>query len=294
MGCSGGILKCVDVWGIQECGCGVFRWGIQECGCVVLRWGIQECGCGVLQWGIQKCGCGVFRWGTDAYSRTSNCGSAYVMCMSVHICVCMHACTCESIYNIVCACVCVCVHARTCKSIYNIVCACIYVCVCTHAHANQYTILFVHVYMCVCTHAHENQYTILFVRAHMCVCARMHMQINKQYCLCVGICVCVHTCTCESIYNTVTILVDVEVEHGVVCVVGDVRQVEREVVASTQELLHLAAVVQLEQRAHAPHQREHVQVLVVAQADLVALLVLLHWDQTRQQLRALRQQRGNP
>ena len=247
------------------------------CRCVVLRWGIQESGCGVFRWGIQECGCGVFRWGTDAYSRTSICGSAYanqytILFVRAYVCVCTHAHANQYTILFLRAymCVCACMHMRI-----NIqYCLCMHICVCVHAYANQYTILFVCAYMCVCMYAHANQYTILFVRAYMCVC--------------------VHACTCESIYSIVTILVDVEVEHGVVCVVGDVRQVEREVVAGAQELLHLAAVIQLEQRAHAPHQREHVQVLVVAQADLVALLVLLHRDQARQQLRALRQQRGNP
>lgn len=84
--------------------------------------------------------------------------------------------------------------------------------------------------------------------------------------------------------KTQTFGIDIEVKYGFVGIVFTGGKVESEFLATSDILFHLGAVIELEERPDTPHEREDVQMLVVGRADVGVILVILHGDQTRQDL----------
>lgn len=70
-----------------------------------------------------------------------------------------------------------------------------------------------------------------------------------------------------------TALVNIVVEHVVVALRGDVRQVQLDASVVPEPALHLPAVLQLQGGANTPHQRKDIQPLHVFTTHLPALLL---------------------
>lgn len=88
--------------------------------------------------------------------------------------------------------------------------------------------------------------------------------------------------------QSLTVIIHKVVKHGSIGVRRDLRQVQLELLRTSDELFQLGAVIQLEEGTNAPHDREDVEVLEMLSRHLAILLVVLQWDQTCQQLGGLR------